>query len=442
MRAHSRLHDRVHGASTLIPMQRDIFEDEHEQFRASVGRWIDDELVPHAGEWEAEGIVPREVFTSAGKNGFLAMDVPEEYGGGGVGDFRYNLVLGEELHARGLGGAGLGMLLHNDICMPYFLKYCNEEQKQRWLPGIVSGDLITAIGMTEPGIGSDLASMTTTAIRDGDNYVVNGAKTFITNGINADLVITAVKTDPSQRHKGMSLLILERGMEGFERGRNLEKIGQHAQDTAELFFTDVQVPVANLLGPNEGDGFIQLVHNLPQERLSIAAAAVAASRAALGWTLDYVKERKAFGQPVGTFQNSRFVLAEIATELEIAQSFIDRCVLALEHRDADRRRSGDGQVVDHRVPEAHRRPLPAAPRRLRLHGRVPDRPRLYRRAHHHDLRRHDRDHEGDHRPFDGLVAARYPSSRSVPAAMAVRAAAGAMRNADSGTASAIARRFQ
>ncbi len=257
------------------------------------------------------------------------MDVPEEYGGGGVPDFRYNLVLGEEMHARGLGGAGLGILLHNDICMPYFLKLCNEEQKQRWLPGIVSGKLITAIGMTEPGIGSDLASMTTSAIRDGDNYVVNGAKTFITNGINADLVITAVKTDPSQRHKGMSLLILERGMEGFERGRNLEKIGQHAQDTAELFFTDVQVPVANLVGPNEGDGFIHLVHNLPQERLSIAAAAVSASRAALGWTLDYVKERKAFGQPIGTFQNSRFVLAEIATELEIAQSFIDRCIMAL-----------------------------------------------------------------------------------------------------------------
>jgi len=310
-------------------MQREIFEEEHDQFRASVGRWIDKELVPHSAEWETDGIVPREVFTSAGKNGFLGMDVPEAYGGGGVSDFRYNLVFGEELHARGLGGVGLGMLLHNDICMPYFLTYCTEEQKQRWLPGLVSGELIAALGMTEPGIGSDLASMTTTAIRDGDNYVVNGAKTFITNGINADLVITAVKTDPSQRHKGMSLLILERGMEGFERGRNLEKIGQHAQDTAELFFTDVQVPASNLLGPNEGDGFIQLVHNLPQERLSIAVASVAAVRAALGWTLDYVKERTAFGQPIGSFQNSRFVLAEIATELEIAQSFVDRCVIGL-----------------------------------------------------------------------------------------------------------------
>jgi alkylation response protein AidB-like acyl-CoA dehydrogenase len=313
-------------------MQRTIFEDEHEQFRTSVARWLDAEWVPHADEWANDGIVPREMFVSAGKNGFLGMDVPEEYGGGGVADFRYNLVLGEEMHARGLGGAGLGILLHNDICMPYFLKLCNEEQKQRWLPGIASGELITAIGMTEPGIGSDLASMSTSAVRDGDHYVVNGAKTFITNGINADLVITAVKTDPTQKHKGMSLVVLERGMDGFERGRNLEKIGQHAQDTAELFFTDVQVPVTNLLGPNEGEGFIQLVHNLPQERLSIATAAVAAARAALGWTLDYVKQRTAFGQPVGSFQNSRFVLAEIATELEIAQTFTDRCVLALNEQ--------------------------------------------------------------------------------------------------------------
>jgi alkylation response protein AidB-like acyl-CoA dehydrogenase len=239
------------------------------------------------------------------------------------------MILDEEFQAAGVGGPGLGIALHNDICMPYFLKYCNDEQRQRWMPGLADGSLISAIGMTEPGIGSDLASMSTTAIRDGDNYVVNGAKTFITNGINADLVITAVKTDPSQKHKGMSLIVLERGMPGFERGRNLEKIGQHAQDTAELFFSDVQVPVANRLGPNEGDGFIQLVHNLPQERLSIAISAVAAARAALGWTLDYTKERKAFGQPVSSFQNTRFVLAEIATELEIAQSYVDRCVIAL-----------------------------------------------------------------------------------------------------------------
>jgi alkylation response protein AidB-like acyl-CoA dehydrogenase len=310
-------------------MQRSLFENEHEQFRASFRRWLDKEVVPHHLEWEEAGIVPREVFQAAGTHGFLGMAVPEEYGGGGVEDFRYNLVIGEEVQATGVNAAGLGLTLHNDICLPYFLRYCTDEQRQRWLPGIASGELITAIAMTEPGIGSDLASMTTTALRDGDHYIVNGAKTFITNGINADLVITAVKTDPSQRHAGMSLLIVERGMAGFERGRNLDKLGMHAQDTAELFFTDVAVPVSNRLG-DEGQGFVQLVSNLPQERLSIGAAGIAAARAALGWTLDYVKQRNAFGKTIGSFQNTKFVLAEIATEIEIGQTFIDRCVLALD----------------------------------------------------------------------------------------------------------------
>jgi alkylation response protein AidB-like acyl-CoA dehydrogenase len=310
-------------------MQRTLFENEHEQFRASFRRWLDKEVVPHHLEWEEAGIVPREVFQAAGMHGFLGMAVPEEYGGGGVEDFRYNLVIGEEVQATGVNAAGLGLTLHNDICLPYFLRYCTDEQRQRWLPGIASGELITAIAMTEPGIGSDLASMTTTALRDGDHYIVNGAKTFITNGINADLVITAVKTDPSQRHAGMSLLIVERGMAGFERGRNLDKLGMHAQDTAELFFTDVAVPVSNRLG-DEGQGFVQLVSNLPQERLSIGAAGIAAARAALGWTLDYVKQRNAFGKTIGSFQNTKFVLAEIATEIEIGQTFIDRCVLALD----------------------------------------------------------------------------------------------------------------
>ncbi len=309
-------------------MRRDLFEEEHEALRASFRAWLDKEVVPHHLEWEQAGIVPHELFAAAGRHGFLGMAIPEQYGGGGVDDFRYNLVIGEEVQAAGVGGAGLGLTLHNDICLPYFLRYCTDEQRERWLPGIASGELVTAIAMTEPGIGSDLASMSTTALRDGDDYVVNGSKTFITNGINADLVITAVKTDPSQRHAGMSLVVLERGMPGFERGRNLEKLGLHSQDTAELFFTDVAVPRANLLG-EEGQGFFQLVHNLPQERLSIAASGVAAARAAMGWTLDYVTQRTAFGQPVGSFQNSRFVMAEIATEVEIAQVFVDRCVLAL-----------------------------------------------------------------------------------------------------------------
>ena len=309
-------------------MERTVFEDEHEALRASFRAWLDKEVVPNHLEWEAAGIVPHDLFAAAGSHGFLGMAIPEEFGGGGVDDFRYNLVIDEEIQAAGVAGAGLGMSLHNDICLPYFLAYCTQEQRARWLPGIASGELVTAVAMTEPGIGSDLASMSTTAIRDGDHYVVNGSKTFITNGINADLVITAVKTDPTQKHRGISLLILERGMEGFARGRNLEKLGLHSQDPAELFFTDVSVPVDNLFG-TEGNGFIQLVHNLPQERLSIAVAGVAAAKAALGWTLEYVKERTAFGQSVGSFQNSRFVLAELATEVEVAQVFVDRCVVAL-----------------------------------------------------------------------------------------------------------------
>jgi alkylation response protein AidB-like acyl-CoA dehydrogenase len=309
-------------------MQRTLFEDVHEQFRGAFRSFVERDAVPSNEKWEAAGVVDRAFFSTAGAAGFLGMEVPEEYGGGGVKDFRFNVVIAEELQRAGLNAAGLGLTLHNDICLPYFLHLTDEEQKARWLPGICSGDLITAVAMTEPGIGSDLASMSTTAVRDGDHYVVNGSKTFITNGINADLVVTAVKTDPEQKHRGMSLLVVERGMAGFERGRNLSKVGMHAQDTAELFFNDVRVPVENRLR-DEGTGFLSLVTNLPQERLSIAVTAVAAARVAFEWTLTYTKERTAFGQPVASFQNSRFKLAEMATEIEIAETFIDRCVLAL-----------------------------------------------------------------------------------------------------------------
>ena len=315
-------------------MRRSLFDADHEAFRESFRAFLDKEVVPHLAEWDAAGIVPREVFAAAGRSGFLGMDVPEELGGGGVADFRFNTVIAEETMRAGAAGAGLGISLHNDICLPYFLAYCDDEQRKRWLPGIASGELITAIAMTEPGIGSDLASMSTTARRDGDEYVVNGAKTFITNGINADLVITAVKTDPSQRHKGMSLVIVERGMAGFERGRNLDKIGQHAQDTAELFFADVKVPKANLLG-NEGEGFVHLMTNLPQERLSIALAAVGAVEEILAMSLSYARERTAFGKPIGSFQHNRFVLAEMATHAHIARVFINDCVLRLNAGEVD-----------------------------------------------------------------------------------------------------------
>jgi len=313
-------------------MRRTLFDDVHEEFRASFRTFLAREVIGDEGrygEWERAGIVPREVFAIAGRGGFLGMAVPERYGGAGAEDFRLNLVIGEETQRAGVGGFGLGITLHNDICLPYFLRYCTEPQRERWLEGIASGELITALAMTEPGIGSDLASISTRARRDGNHYVVDGAKTFITNGINADLVIVAVKTDPSERHRGISLLVIERGMDGFSRGRNLEKIGQHAQDTAELSFADVRVPVENLLG-EEGQGFRYLVSNLPQERLSIAASAVAATEAALRWTLDYVRERQAFGQSIGSFQSSRFTLAELRTEAEIARAYIDRCAQALD----------------------------------------------------------------------------------------------------------------
>jgi alkylation response protein AidB-like acyl-CoA dehydrogenase len=313
-------------------MKRNLFDDVHEDFRASFRTFLTREVLGEEGrygEWERDGLFTREVFELAGRGGFLAMAVPERYGGAGAEDFRFNLVIGEECQRAGVGGFGLGITLHNDICLPYFLSYCDEQQLERWLPGIVSGELITAIAMTEPGIGSDLASMSTRAKRQDGHYVVDGSKTFITNGINADLVITAVKTDPAERHRGISLLVLERGMDGFERGRNLEKIGQHSQDTAELSFAGVHVPVENLLG-EEGEGFRYLVSNLPQERLSIAASAVAAAEAALDWTLEYVRERKAFGQSIGSFQATRFTLAEVRGEVDVARAYIDRCAQALD----------------------------------------------------------------------------------------------------------------
>jgi alkylation response protein AidB-like acyl-CoA dehydrogenase len=311
-------------------VRRTLFDDTHDDFRASFRTFLEREVVPHYMEWEQAGIVPREVFAQAGRHGFLGMAVPEEHGGAGAADFRFNVVIGEEAQRAGVGSFGLGITLHNDICLPYFLTYADEQQRARWLPGIAAGELITAIAMTEPGTGSDLAGIATRATPDdAGGYRLNGSKTFITNGINADLVITAVRTDPDEPHRGLTLVVVERGMEGFERGRNLEKVGQHAQDTAELSFDDVHVPGENRLG-DEGEGFRYLVSNLPQERLSIAASAVAAAEAALDWTLQYVRERKAFGQPIGSFQSARFTLAELRSEVDVARVFIDRCVTALD----------------------------------------------------------------------------------------------------------------
>lgn len=307
-------------------MKRTIFDSDHEMFRAAVHRFVEKEITPYHEAWEKEGIVPRELWRKAGEMGFLCMDIPEAYGGGGAEDYRYNAIFVEEVAYAGATGPGFSV--HNDIVAQYILHHGSEEQKQRWLPRMASGECITAVAMTEPNTGSDLAGVRTAAIRQGDHYLLNGQKTFITNGILSDLVVVVAKTDPTQRHKGISLLLVERGMEGFERGRNLEKIGLKAQDTAELYFNNVKVPVENLLG-EEGKGFYLLMQELPQERMAIAVAAVAASRAALDLTVRYAQERKAFGLPIGKFQNSRFLLAEMKTEITIAQVFIDRCIMDL-----------------------------------------------------------------------------------------------------------------
>ncbi|MER5390084.1 acyl-CoA dehydrogenase family protein [Saccharopolyspora sp. NPDC002686] len=304
-------------------MRRELFEPEHEAFRETVRTFVNKELVPHTEEWEAAGMVSRDAWLAAGSQGLLGFAVDERYGGGGVDDFRFNVVFDEELVGAGI--SGFGSPLHNDIVVPYLTKLATEEQKQRWLPGFCSGETISAIAMTEPGAGSDLQGIRTTAVRDGDDFILNGQKTFITNGILADLVIVVARTNPDAGHEGISLLVVERGMEGFERGRNLDKIGLKSQDTAELFFNDVRVPAANLLG-EEGQGFIYLMENLPQERLSIAVSSAAIAEKVLGITKEYCKDRTAFGRPIGKFQHVRFELAEMATEVEVGRVFTDRCV--------------------------------------------------------------------------------------------------------------------
>ncbi|MDX6302313.1 MAG: hypothetical protein QOF53_3527 [Nocardioidaceae bacterium] len=306
-------------------MPRPLLEEDHESFRQVVRSFIEREIAPHHARWETEGQVSREVWTRAGAQGLLCFDVGPEYGGPGVSDFRYNMVLAEELTRAGAHGPGF--LVHTDIVVPYLSSLGTPEQKRRWLPGCVSGDTVTAIAMTEPGAGSDLQGITTTAVDKGDHFVLSGSKTFISNGTLADLVVVVARTDTGGGlgHRGISLLVVERGMAGFERGRNLDKVGLHAQDTSELFFDGVVVARENLLG-EVGSGFVSLMQNLPQERLSIAVTAAAACEAVLEMCLAHVKERHAFGRPIGSFQNTRFVIAEMATEARIARVFVDDCV--------------------------------------------------------------------------------------------------------------------
>jgi len=303
-------------------IERTLFTADHEAFRDSVRRFIEREIAPHHAAWEEQGYVDREVWRKAGANGMLCLTMPEQYGGAGV-DKLFSIVQIEELTRAGCSGIGFG--LHSEIVAPYLLRYGTEAQKARWLPKLASGDSIGAIAMSEPAAGSDLQAVKTTALRDGDHYVLNGSKTFITNGWHADLVIVVAKTDPALGARGTSLVVVERGMPGFEKGQRLKKLGLKAQDTSELFFDNVKVPLDNLLGPENG-GFASLMQELPWERLQIAIGAVASAQAAIDRTLDYVKERKAFGQVIGAFQHTRFTLAEAQTQVQVARVFVDRCI--------------------------------------------------------------------------------------------------------------------
>lgn len=304
----------------MIP--RTLFSLEHELFRDSVRKFLEREAAPFHGQWEKQGHIDRQLWSKAGEQGLLCSHLPEEYGGMAV-DFLYSAIVIEEISRLGL--TGIGFSLHSDIVAPYILHYGSEALKQKYLPQLISGERVTAIAMTEPGAGSDLQGVKTTAVLDGDEYVINGSKTFITNGYLADLVIVVAKTDPKAGAKGTSLFLVEAGTPGFAKGKRLEKVGMKAQDTSELFFQDVRVPKGNLLG-QAGMGFAYLMQELPQERLTVAIAAVSAAEAALQWTLDYTRERKAFGQAIADFQNTRFKLAEMATEIQIGRVFIDRCL--------------------------------------------------------------------------------------------------------------------
>jgi alkylation response protein AidB-like acyl-CoA dehydrogenase len=309
-------------------VRRTLFTQDHEAYRTTVSEYLAREALPHYERWEAEHLIDREAWTAAGKAGIIGLAVPEEYGGAGERDYRYRVVVAEEIARTATAGLGGGFGVQDDIVIPYLADLGTPEQKQRWLPGMASGALIGAIGMTEPGAGSDLQGIRTGAVRDGDGWVLNGRKTFISNGISADLVVVAARTDPAAGSRGFSLFVVERGMPGFERGRKLAKVGLQAQDTAELIFTDVRVPAGNLLGV-EGRGLVHLMERLPLERLSIAVAGITAARAALEWTISYVFDRTAFGQPVGDFQATRFALAELETEVDVTQAYLDACVLAL-----------------------------------------------------------------------------------------------------------------
>lgn len=307
-------------------MKRTLYGPDHEAFRESAREFVNRYVMPHQEKMIEQRYIDREVWLEAGRNGFLGLEVPEQYGGSEAGDYRFNAVLGEEL-ARASAAFSSCLGIHYDIVAPYLVKLTTDEQKERWLPKFCTGEMVTAIGMTEPSGGSDLAALKTTAVRDGDDWIINGSKTFITNGYSADLVIVATRTSPEKKARGITLFAVEAGTEGFERGRKLDKVGQPESDTAELFFDNVRVPSTNMIGELDG-GFIHMMQLLPQERIGAAVANLAHARPILEETIEYAKERKAFGQPIGQMQWNKFLIAELVTKLEVAQAYVDNCVAA------------------------------------------------------------------------------------------------------------------
>jgi long-chain-acyl-CoA dehydrogenase len=310
-------------------MERTLYEDDHEAFRASVREFLDREVWPNVEGWADAHALPREYWLAAGAQGFLGLEVPEEYGGSEAGDYRFNAVLGEEL-------AKVNIALHSctgihfDIVAPYLVHLTNDVQRKRWLPKFVTGEMLTAIGMTEPGVGSDLANLKTTAVRDGDDWVITGAKTFITNGYSADMVVVAARTSPEKKAKGISLFAVDTTLAGFERGRKLDKVGQPESDTAELSFTDVRVGGDDLIGELD-TGFISMMQFLPQERLNVSIGNLAHAKQILAETIQYAHDRKAFGASIGSFQWNKFLMAELVTKIEVTQAYLDQCVLAHTH---------------------------------------------------------------------------------------------------------------
>jgi alkylation response protein AidB-like acyl-CoA dehydrogenase len=383
-------------------MQRDLYDADHEAFRAVAREFVQRDVVPHQQRWETERFIDRDAWLAAGKQGLIGLPVPEEYGGPGAADFRYRCVLMEELARVGAASLSSGFGLQDDIALPYLIDLGTAEQKSRWLPPMVSGESIGAIAMTEPGAGSDLQGITTTAVRDGEEWVVNGAKTFITNGIAADLVIVVARTDPAAAARGISLIVVERGTAGFTRGRKLDKLGLHAQDTAELFFDDVRVPASNLLG-NLGGGFVHLMERLPRERMSIAVQAGTSVRAAIDWTVTYTKERMAFGKPIASFQNTQFELANAVTEVDVLEAYLDKATLALN---AGTLSAVDAAKAKLWATEVQNRVIDRCLQLFGGYGFMMEYPiaRVRRRARADHLRRDVRDHEDDHRPRHHRIA--------------------------------------